>query len=211
MTVQDILERRQIEEVLHFTTHLGLVGILDARVVKSRKRLREDQRLEFILKLNTPFVKDPAWVDYVNLSLTRINSTLFNISADAWHPEVWWCILSFDPIILTHEGVYFVTTNNVYPSAIRSQGSEGLGALFAPIVHGRYSKEMRRSPDMAASLPTDEQAEALYPGELRTDHLRCIYVAKEEHQDEVHGQLLALDHPQVNVNINRNIFAGRKD
>jgi hypothetical protein len=57
----------------------------------------------------------------VNLSISRINARLFNISAKNWHRALdgWWAVLSFDPLILTHDGVVFATTNNAYPGVIR--------------------------------------------------------------------------------------------
>ena len=109
MSVEEIIRDRRIKEVLHFTTHLGLIGILDSKYVISRERLPEDKRLEYILNLNATRRLDTAWLDYVNLSLSRINSTFYEISSKNWHPAVQWRILSFDPVILMHEDVYFAS------------------------------------------------------------------------------------------------------
>jgi hypothetical protein len=211
VNISEIIDRFEIKEALHFTTNLGLLGILDSGKVRSRKRLKNDNRLDFILKLNTPIVRDPAWVDYVNLSLTRINSNLFEISSEKWHSgnrELWWCVLSFDTCILAHEGVFFTTTNNIYPSAKRRQGPEGLESLFAPVVLGKYGAEIRRTNEITCACPTCEQAEVLYPGELSTRFLKKIYVATDEDQDDVYGQLSGVRHPNIPVIINPGIFRG---
>lgn len=134
MTLQDVIRDRRIEEILHFTTNKGLIGILDSGSVLSRERIHANERLEHILTPNTPIVKDAGWIDYVNLSITRINTELFQISSGRWHQDVWWAILAFNPVILTHKGVYFVTANNIWPRARRAGGAEGLEALFAPKV-----------------------------------------------------------------------------
>lgn len=208
MTIEEIIEYRGIEEILHYTTHLGMIGILDSKAVKSRFRLNHNQRLEYILKLNTPIVRDTNWIDYVNLSISRINTHLFNISSGRWHPNVWWCILSFDPAILTHEGVYFTTTNNVYHSTVRrGRDSAALEAMFAPVVPwGYYGSKRTRKSNMPDSYPTCEQAEVLYPRELSTDFLQRIYVAEGEEVDEVNAQIAAVNHPVVSVSVNLEKF-----
>ena len=208
MSIQDVIAGRGITEVFHFTTNKGLLGILDARSLKSRARLKDNQRLEFILNLNTPIVKDPEWEDFANLSISRINSTLYQISSERWHADsnVWWCVLAFDPIIMTHEHVTFTTTNNIYPSTKRGQGNEAFERLFAPTVLGRYSTRNIRHDGMPDSYTTCEQAEVLYPGEISTEYLKCIYVSTVEDQDDVRGQLLAVNHPPVEVVVNPRIF-----
>ncbi|MFK5892075.1 MAG: DarT ssDNA thymidine ADP-ribosyltransferase family protein [Pseudomonadota bacterium] len=201
MSIDDLIGVRDIPEVLHFTTNKGLLGVLDSKAIKSRQRLKDSQRLEYILKLNTPKVMDLAWIDYVNLSITRINSTLYDISSGRWHnnSDIWWCILSFRPEILTHSDVKFVTTNNIYPAARRGQGEPALDALFADEVLARYSKKMTRSLEMPVSVPTCEQAEVLYPGEFSTEFLQKIYVLTDEDQDDASAQLAATCHPVVDI------------
>jgi hypothetical protein len=201
MTIEKIIQTRGIEEIMHFTTKFGLLGIFDSKAVKPRDRLTNDQRLEFILKLNTPIVRDTEWANYVNLSITRINASLFRISSGRWHPDVWWCILSFDPIILTHDGVYFTTTNNAHHKTVRrGQGRASLEALFVPSVRwGHFNSVKTRTSNMPDSYTTCEQAEVLYPHELSTEFLRRIYVGENEEEDEVHAQIAALNHQEVPV------------
>ena len=80
-------ERRGINQVVHFTTVRGAVGILAAKAVKSRTRLREDRYLEHVYKPNAQLRKDEAWLDYVNLSIERINDWMVSDVEEmaAWH------------------------------------------------------------------------------------------------------------------------------
>lgn len=206
MTIEEVIKSRNIREVLHFTTYLGLVGILDSKFVKSRERLPNDKRLEFILKLNASIRKDTAWLDYVNLSVSKINTTFFDISSGKWHPKVWWCILSFDPVILTHDGVYFTTTNNIYPRVKRGQGVEALEEMFAQRVISRYDTIITRYPTTPDFCPTCIQAEVLYPGRLSTDFLQRIYVSTGEENDDVYSQISVLRHKDVPISIDPSAF-----
>lgn len=206
--MKEIISMRGVDEVLHFTTNEGLVGILDSNRLKSRARLDSDKRLEFILKKNTPKVLDPCWVDYVNLSISKINSVLYNISSTYWHRDVAWRILSFDSSILEHGGVLFVTTNNAYPSALRGEGEVAFERLFASVVVGRYASKTHRDINISPKETTDPQAEVLYPGEISTSFLNKIYVPSDEDADEVCGQIAALGHPQVEVTVSPRKFEG---
>jgi ssDNA thymidine ADP-ribosyltransferase DarT-like protein len=190
VTIRDIIKKRGITEVLHFTTHKGLLGSLHSGAVKSRKRLPAELDLEFIYTPNAIYRKDAAWLDYVNLSISRINSVFFATSC-RWHraEDLWWCIMSFDPEILTHPGVYFSTTNNMYTGVERGAGVAGLELLFAARVV-RYNGNIAiRSVRLEDNSTTCEQAEALYPGELSMKYLRRVYVETNDDQDEVYAQM----------------------
>lgn len=185
--IMEIVARRGITEVLHFTTApSGLVGICATGAVRSRDRLDVDKYIEYIYAPNcADRLKDKEWTDYVNLSISQVNKYMLDKSVD-WHPPttgVWWAVLSFDPLILSHPGVYFATTNNTYSATVkRGTGREGLEALFAPsMLWGHFNTRLRRYHDMPPSLPTHEQAEVLYPAEVSLKYLRGIYVAREDH------------------------------
>jgi hypothetical protein len=201
VSISEIIKDRQITEVLHFTTRQGLTGILHQREVKARTLLRTDETLAFILKLNTEKVYDPEWKNYINLSISRINRTLFGIS-EGWHSDQEWRILSFDPEILCHSGVWFVTTNNAYWQHLRrGQGPAAFKQLFEPRVASRYGKIISRTAEMPDCWTTDSQAEVLYPERLSTKYLRKIYVRTDAESDSVASKLAALQHPQVPIEI----------
>ncbi|ACL03150.1 hypothetical protein Dalk_1450 [Desulfatibacillum aliphaticivorans] len=208
MSLEDCIKRRDIEEIVHYTTMNGLIGILATKMVKSRERVAQESLLEYILQLNTPLRKDTGWLDYVSLSISNMNSWLFHFSSKKWHTNSKFCILSFKPEILSHNGVFFATTNNMYPAVRRGEGETGFEALFAPIVLGRYNAPIIRSPTCHDSCPTCEQAEILYPGELSTDFLLRIYVEEDDDEDSVHGIFGGVGHAKVPVEINPGKFRG---
>lgn len=188
-----IVDERGITELIHFTTNRGLLGMLGNGRVLSRKRLPEDRYIEHVYSPNCIDRKDVRQLDYVNLSVSRINDWMFDTS-ERWHQidDLWWTVLSFDPQILTHQGVIFTTTNNIYPAVRRGTGPAGLSALFGDVVLGRYSTAHTRSLDQRASWPTDRQAEVLYPKSVPLTYLRRIYVRDGDHVDTVEGMFAGL-------------------
>lgn len=185
---------RGIAEVVHFTTNHGVVGALSRRAVLSRKRLPAEAYLEHVYRPNVHSRKDPAWLDYISLSITRINDWMFE-NSQRWHVEdgVSWVVISFTPDILTHPGVVFTTTNNIYPARLQAEGASGFEQMFASQVASRYGGIKIRQPDHPANCPTDRQAEVLYPGELSLQHMQRIDVQTGECQDDVEGMLAVLD------------------
>src|SRR6266404_430407 len=97
--------------------------------------------------------------------------------------------MSFDPDILTHPGVYFATTNNMYTGVVQGTCAAGLESLFAPKVVRYIGNIAVRSAQLADNLTTCVQAEALYPGELSVKYLKRVYVERNEDQDEVYAQM----------------------
>ena len=192
----EILEEvklKGVKDVLHFTTNSGAIGVLAARAVKSRLRLNNDKYLEHLFKGNVQIRKDNAWLDYVNLSIERINEWMFNTST-RWHPldDNPWVILSFRPEILAHPGVVFTTTNNIYPACRRREGVDGFLQMFAETVYGRYN-ELHKRTNKQLEWPTDRQAEVLYPNELSIDYLQRIDVQKEESVDTIRAAQSVFD------------------
>jgi hypothetical protein len=193
VTVDELLVDRGIDEVLHFTTNTGLIGMLASGLILSRARLPKEKYIEHVYTPNAEVRKDPKWLDYVNLSISRINAQFFGAS-EHWHrnEKVWWCVVSLDPTLLTHDGVVFATTNNIYTGVRRGVDSEGLEALFAPRIVRWQSSTVARDATMPDSYPTDEQAEVLYPEAVATEFLRGVYVATPAHADIIGAQLEVL-------------------
>lgn len=220
MTIQGIIDQRGLREVLHFTTERGLVGTLASRALKSRYRLPNDQYLQHILHVNAAvrpeanafFDKSDNWLDYVNLSISEINRRYFEVS-ERWHAEgdVWWAILSFDAVVMTHENIVFATTNNSYDMCVRNSGHDGLNALFAPVIYRKAPSWRAHRRGRKTALPTCEQAEVLYPAAVSTDFLRRVYVREEEHQDQVSGWLEEFGLPGVEVVWSPAKFLGEKN
>ena len=186
-------ERRGISQVVHFTTVSGAVGVLAARAVKSRARVSEEQYLAHVYRPNSRFRKDQAWLDYVSLSIERINDWMFQASA-RWHAaeDNPWVVLSFHPRILAHPGVVFTTTNNIYSTCRRAEGLDGFRAMFSDVIRN-YDGLLYDRTDKPEAWPTDRQAEVLYPGELSCDDLQRIDVQMEDSLETIHGILGGLN------------------
>jgi hypothetical protein len=217
MTISEEIEQRGISEVLHFTTHRGVVGVLATGFIRSRFRLPQDAYLQYVLHVNAAvrseaaeyFDKSQNWLDYVNFSISEINRRYF-LASQNWHvnKDIWWAIFSYDPIIATHDGVFFSTTNNVYQYCQRGDGAEGLRLLFAERVDRKAGWSAYRGT-RPTNLPTCEQAEMLYPQQVSVDFLRRIYVTCGEHHDHVAGWLKEFERPDVEVIISPEKFLGR--
>lgn len=187
--VADVVAERGITEVLHFTTNRGVLGMFAKGAILPRRMLPSEKYLEHVYRPNAEVRKDPDWTGHVSLSISRVNTEFFGVSR-YWHSdlETWWAIVSLDPVILCHDDVVFVTTNNIYRARRRGRGAAGLEALFANPVAGYYGRPTYRTEDMPASWTTDVQAEALYPGPISTDYVRRIYVLHDDHADLVASQ-----------------------
>lgn len=220
MTIFDTIRNRGISEVLHFTTNRGIIGVLATGALLSRYLLPQEKYLQHVLHVNAAsrpesfhdFDKSQNWLDYVNLSISEINRRYFEVSSK-WHKDsdIWWGILAFDPVILTHEGVFFATTNNAYePLCIRQAGNSGLIKLFQEFVQRKSGWTVSRR-GRAAHLTTCEQAEVLYPQRVSFDFLRAIYVQEGEHHDQARGWVTEFGLRHVDVIINPAKFQGCKN
>ena len=198
--VVEAAEKRGITSIVHFTMISGLVGILASGVVKSRRGLPEDEFLKYVYEPNAANRRfDEDWLDYVNLSVTNINPHMFRFS-EREHPEDEWVILKFGPQILGDPGVVFSTTNNIYPAAQRCRGLRGFEQMFAQAVPGRYGKITPRA-GQSPCLPTDPQAEVLYPFELPLDYLHTITARHGEAYDAAKAIQSTFPHkPKIELN-----------
>lgn len=209
MSILNVIEQRGITSALHFTTNRGILGILASRSLMSRQRLNADAQLKHIFQPNAQYRgKDAAWLDFVNLSISRINASFFGVCSGTWHREkdLWWCILDFSTEILAHGGVYFSNTNNIYSGVRRDQGEEGLQRLFEDRIVQWAGKIVVRPADLSASFPTCSQAEVLYPGQVSTEFLRAIHVSHEWFADELAAQMYAVNHPAVPIRVSPQMF-----
>lgn len=205
--IVEIVQSREIEEVLHFTTRRGVLGVLASGYLKARTLLDADDYLEHIYTQNAPDrSRDSDWLSYVSLSITNINYRFFQYSG-RWHaPDMWWAVLAFDPVVLAHPGVVFVTTNNAYHDcAVRAEGAQGLESLFAEAVREYVDRRRFRHGKMP-NQPTCVQAEALYPEKLSTEFLRRVYVADSEHASMTEAWCASLNHSPLEIIVDPEVF-----
>ncbi|EIX9388065.1 MULTISPECIES: DarT ssDNA thymidine ADP-ribosyltransferase family protein [Enterobacteriaceae] len=216
MDIEQFILEKGISEILHFTTERGLTGCAGTGLVLSRKALNEEQFLSYIAspvsserkEAQDTFNKDEDWLDYINLSISEINTSYFNAARNWFRGEDrWWCIMAFDPIILTHPKVYFTTTNNIYTSVIRTPGCAGLQSMFVETITRWRGKTVSRN-GRQQRLTTCEQAEVLYPNPLDMKFLRSVYVQNQEQAASIHGTLRSFGFLSVNVIICPEKFLG---
>jgi len=216
MDIEQFILEKGISEILHFTTERGLTGCAGTGLVLSRKALNEEQFLSYIAspvsserkEAQDTFNKDEDWLDYINLSISEINTSYFNAARNWFRGEDrWWCIMAFDPIILTHPKVYFTTTNNIYTSVIRTPGCAGLQSMFVETITRWRGKTVSRN-GRQQRLTTCEQAEVLYPNPLEMKFLRSVYVQNQEQAASIHGTLRSFGFLSVNVIICPEKFLG---
>lgn len=189
--IQIAAATRNISEILHFTTSNGLLGILNTGKLLSHSALPMERQLSHILQINCPDrSRDSDWHGYANLSISRINGSFFSIS-NRWHAkdDVFWCILSFSPEIMTHPGVVFSTTNNAYELTQRDVGVAGFDALFAEKIRLFPTKWATRARSTSDAHTTCNQAEVLYPHAVPLEYLRKIYLNSHDHLHEVDAQM----------------------
>jgi len=205
------LDERGVTEARHFTTNMGLLGVLRLSALVSRSAVGDSDIVDLIAINNCYRRWDNAWFDHVSLSLQRINGHLYGISSGSWHAGedgLWWCVLGFDREVLAHEGVVFTTTNNAYSVVSRGTGVDGLKAVFAEqVTTWRGGPRTLGRESLPQNQPTDPQAEALYPSRVSTEWLRTIYVPQPELAETVSGYLEATGHRPVAVVCDPEAFA----
>lgn len=193
--IDTLIKEKGIDEIIHFTTNNGFLGILSQNQVLPNSRLTKEDTLEYIFKQNSEKRKerDLRWLDYVNLSISKVNKEFFSYSVNRHKmDDGFWVILSFSPEILEHDGVYFTTTNNIYPSCKRGTGKVAFLDMFANPVEGKFQRLIYRDVHLDY-WTTCEQAEVLYPNELSLKYLNRIYVKDLYTKHSVTGQLSAFD------------------
>lgn len=206
MSAAEFARGQGIQEVLHYTSERGAMGTVMKKALLSREQVENDSDIAFIFE-GIWERKDPEWVDYISLSLSRINLDLFRRSRRHF-PDYWWAILSFDVEILDHDGVWFTTTNNTYPVCSRAQGEDGLAAMFAPQVPwGRKGSVKIRYPGMSEAWTTCEAAEVLYPQRIALEYLRRIYVPGAQHRRLVQAWAEVYGAGELSVEVNPGSFA----
>ncbi|MDI5971078.1 DarT ssDNA thymidine ADP-ribosyltransferase family protein [Streptomyces sp. SL13] len=206
--ISALIRERKIAEVVHFTTNRGLLGVLVQRLCKARELLQQDEYLESIYHENTKRrYEEPKYWSYLNLSISEPNHRFLRKSSQDWwvKEDLFWAVLSFKPVIMTHPGVLFAPGNMGYDGITPAAGREGFEALFAERVPYGYSKTMTRR-GRASHLPTNPQAEVLYPQALSTRHLQRVYVLTHEDAARAEAIVSVSGHAEVDIVVDPGTF-----
>lgn len=195
--------RRGVSELVHYTTQKGIHGTIASAALLSRAQLDQEEYLALIREPVWPR-RDAPWIDHISLSVTTINDDLFRRSRSHFL-HLWWAVIAVSPAVLDDASVVFTTTNNIFPSVQRGEGSDGFEAMFADNVVGRYGVVQTRAglPD---SQPTDRAAEVLYPQRLETSRIQAIYVVEPDHKHMILSWCAALDHQDIPVEVRPDAF-----
>jgi hypothetical protein len=197
---------RGVTEILHYTSERGVMGSVMKGALLSREQVENDPDVAFVFE-GIWGRKDHEWLDHISLSISRVNLDLFERSRRHF-PDYWWAIMSFGVEILDHDGVWFTTTNNVYPCCKRGQGADGFEALFGPSIEwGRYGSRRMRSATCPDAWPTDRAAEVLYPTRIPLELLQRVYVPGKQHRRLVNAWCEAFDKPELPLEVDLEPFS----
>ena len=202
-TPSEAAARRDVRQLLHYTTQKGIHGTIASAALLSRAQLEEEEYLALIREAVWPR-RDAPWIDHISLSVTTINDTLFGQSR-AHFSHLWWAVIAVSPAVLDDDGVVFTTTNNIFPSVKRGKGTAGFEAMFADEVVGRWGVVRTRGGLPDRSQPT-APPRVLYPQRIETGHIQAIYVMEPDHKNMILGWCAALDHPDIAVEVRPDAF-----
>lgn len=176
--IYEDVNRRGITRLCHFTQSRKLLHILTLRSMMSTH----------VLQLQHPDLLDVT-------DTARRDGHLNHICCSIQYPNAWyfrtiqnrdpnfrdWVILALHPRLLWERDVLFCPRNAAAQNGGQLRpGWEGWQALFAPTVQGQGGQTRRRYPQMLASCPTDDQAEALIPEMIPQEYITAIIVPSRD-------------------------------
>jgi hypothetical protein len=191
--VVEVLQRRGVTRLLHFTPARNLPHILRDRRLRAVKELAEDVRAVYA---NTDPQRLDGQTDKISCSiefpngwyLRRVKGKTVN------YPD--WVYLVLDPLVAARPGALFCYRNAAsgYGDRLKA-GQSGLEECYAPSVVGAYDRTYRRGPHHSPAAPTDAQAEVLVPGPIDLSHIRAIIHPSPAHAAQEWARLgrLGLD------------------
>lgn len=180
MSVAQAANARGITEILHYTSSKGVMGSVIVDALLSREQVEQTDEVRYIYEGVWDRSRDVEWVDYISLSVTSVNTDLFQRSRRN-HPDWWWAVMSYPVEILDDPGVMFTTTNNAYTETCkRGSGLDGFNAMFADAVPwGHYGSIARRHDAFPRNKPTHSAAEVLYAQSLPLSRMQALLLPDE--------------------------------
>lgn len=200
-SIAQFVQKRGITRLVHFTPLINLIGIYEMGAILSRDKIEDyatkhnDCFLLDYIKYNDSFRYDGRR-DCINLSIQRINRSLYHRFCEKFVGCDVWCILELSTKLLEHEDVVFAI-GNAASTYVRNfglgTGIEGLKALFANKVNVKNASSsyvISRS-EVPENCPTDRQAEVLYPAQIPLSYVNGVIVSNDEHKSRVYAALQA--------------------
>ena len=167
--------RRGVTRLAHFTPLNNLLGIVELGAIVARDRLltlareRNDTFLLDYIAFNDRLRLDRC-TNHVNLSVQHPNARLLSRFRALCSCDVW-CVLLVSPACLETPGVLFAV-GNVAARQVRqggiASGVAGFEALFrdSQLSANQFQASRLTRRGLDDNLPTDPQAEVLFPGEI---------------------------------------------
>lgn len=216
MAIRDLISRRGIDSLYHFTTTINLSGIYQVEHIFPRSEYdtlralaNEDMYEDYLDHMDD--LRLDGLNDHVNTSLSHPNVYLLNAYRQRKNlAHYTWCILQLDPQLMERDDTLYTVTNAA--SARSSQygigkGEEGLNQLFIPEVITKKGAFKRKG--LPAKYPTDIQAEVLIPGNISVDHIKTIYFETESDLSSCAGafRLMGLADGTRLFKVNKSVFS----
>ena len=205
--IRAFARERGITRIVHFTSFMGLKGILATGQILSRRAMNDyrkrnpgDEACRYF-RANDQGRWD-ARLGCINTSVEKINSRLLWVMqrrSESANLEPW-CILELNVACLEKQGTCY-SVANAASTYVRLHGTNpglsGLRALFAErIVSGVQSEDhvaqtyvVSRSRCRATNRPTDDQAEVLIPDALPVGVISAIVFKSLRDRDYVRNEL----------------------
>lgn len=190
--IRDDIRRRGITRLCHFTQSRKFAHILGTtRALLPTQELRE---------------RYPDLLDVTDTE--RLDGHLGHVCCSIQYPNGWyfekirdkdplfrdWVILTLDPSLLWERETLFSPRNAAAQrGSLIKGGWEGWLDVFQRSVAGAQGRTRSRTPQMLASCPTDDQAEALIPGPIPQSYITAVIVPDREKLLLEQARLRALD------------------
>ncbi len=155
-----------------------------------------------MFRLDYPIIEDSK----AKLRLRALAASVDELTVDYVVNEVEYLLGRFKPEDLQDYLSTERTGRGVRPRVGRRL-RQHIMALFREMIRRKADWSVQRCK-RPTQLPTCEQTEALYPKCERTEYLKRVYVAEEEHFDAVGGWLKEFDFVNVKVLFSRDKFGG---
>lgn len=196
MTAYDVLAKRDVTRLCHFTKFQSLTHILssDDGIISSQS-IRQD------IKNITDSERYDGEKDYVCCSVQYPNSWYFNIAKRNNMDRVFrdWVVLYINPIILSFRKAKFCPCN-----ASKQCGAyieDDISKLESIFSYKLPTFEYPRTQNMLSSCPTDGQAEILIENCIPREYISAIAVATQEMAGRVYALLQVYDLKRIDIYI----------
>lgn len=215
---QNEIEKRGIEQLIHFTPAINLLSIFEQGKLLSRALLERFDIDQTDIFDYIEFTDEIRFDDksYINLSIQHPNSFLFNRfrQKTAEESHIFWCVLKIDKKYIYQSDTLFSVTNAANSHNKRNVRVTGDIAKFRlmftnsiPVVTSYGSRTVSRN-SLPTKYPTDEQAEVLVKNEIFVSDI--LQVCFKDENDLAMGKAALSDYNTSNFVVNASLFTNSR-